>query len=107
MHDIWIRMPLALVWAYQGLYCKLLARAPRHAEIAGSAPLLTTIGWTECAISAWILTGLYRTESAAAQTILLTAMNAGGLLRARKLIPDPINMLLQNAVLLTLAWVIA
>jgi len=105
------RAALAAVWLYQGLRHKLL-RAGRHAEITAQVPfggpyLLPAIGLAECALALWILTGRRSRESAWAQTILLAGMNIGGLAFASALIPDPLAMTTQNAVLPALAWRIA
>ncbi len=105
------RVALAAVWLYQGLWHKLL-HAGRHAEITAQVPfggpyLLPAIGLAECALAFWILTGRHSRECAWAQTIMLVSMNIGGLAFASALIPDPLAMITQNAVLLALAWRIA
>jgi hypothetical protein len=41
------------------------------------------------------------------QTALIAARNAGGLWRSRRLIQDPVGMIVQNAAFLVLAWVAA
>jgi hypothetical protein len=46
-------------------------------------------------------------RSRGGQTILLAAMNATALLRARNFISDPVGMLLQNCVFLIFAWIAA
>ena len=108
-----VRLPLALVWLYQGLWCKLLDRTPHQAAIVAGLPylnarvLLISIGAIECALAIWIIGGRYTRLTAMAQTVLLAVMNAGGLLFAANLIPDPVGMLLQNAAFLTLAWIVA
>lgn len=109
-----IRISIALLWAYQGLWCKLLRQAPSHAAIVGQVPLLRdglanalllTLGAVECALAAWVLLGRWPVEAALAQTLTLAAMNAGGLLWARQLIPDPLGMLFQNFSFALLIWV--
>ena len=107
---------MAAVWLYQGLWCKLFGAAGRHAEIVGSVPglgaaaahgLLLAIGAGECALAVWMLSGIRLREAALAQTLMLAAMNGGGLLWAQRLIADPAAMLLQNFAFLLLAWVAA
>ncbi len=44
-------------------------------------------------------------QAAIVQTVLLVAMNAGGLIWAWRLIPDPPGMILQNFAFLMLIWV--
>jgi hypothetical protein len=106
-----LRFPLAAVWLYQGFWCKLLGRSPRHrrivASVPGAAGLLPAIGAAECALAAWILSGRLPRGAAIAQTALLAGMNAGGLLWAEHEISDPAGMILQNAAFLSLAWVVA
>jgi hypothetical protein len=115
MNRTLIRVAVAAVWLYQGLWCKLLGGAARHAEIVGSLPLgaaaahglLLAIGAVECALAVWTLSGSRLREAAVAQTLMLAAMNGGGLLWAGRLIADPAAMLLQNFAFLLLAWVAA
>lgn len=73
----------------------------------GGPYLLPALGLAECALALWILTGRHSRKCAWAQTIMLVSMNIGGLAFASALIPDPLAMITQNAVLLALAWRIA
>ena len=106
------RLAIALMWLYQGLWCKVLGRNPRHAEIVGSTPLLAerahllvvVLGWVEVLLGVWVLTGIHLTIAAVVQTVLLLGMNTGGLVWARPMIPDPAGMLVQNFVFLALIW---
>jgi uncharacterized membrane protein YphA (DoxX/SURF4 family) len=111
-----LRTAIASVWLYQGLWLKLLGRAPGHQKIVGTVPFLSSrqarwavmlLGSLECGLAVWVLSGFQAREAALAETLLLGFMNAAGLLWARNLIPDPVNMLLQNFVFLLLAWVAA
>jgi uncharacterized membrane protein YphA (DoxX/SURF4 family) len=111
-----LRAAIASVWLYQGLWLKLLGRAPRHQEIVGTVPFLKSrqsryalllLGTLECVLAAWVLSGFRAREAALMETLLLGLMNAAGLLWARNLIPEPAGMLLQNCVFLLLAWVAA
>ena len=110
------RIAIALVWLHQGLWCKLLGRAPHHQKIVGSVPFLSEsqarrtlflLGSLECVLAAWVLSGFRAREAALIQTLLLVSMNFAGMVWARGLIHDRVGMLLQNLVLLTLAWVTA
>jgi uncharacterized membrane protein YkgB len=107
---------MASVWIYQGLWCKLLGRMPHHLEIVGTVPflnasrahrVLAALGFLECLIALWVLSGIRAREAALVQTILLAAMNIAGLVWARRTIPDPFGMLLQNFAFLLLAWIAA
>jgi hypothetical protein len=111
-----LRAAVASVWTYQGLWLKLLGRAPRHQGIVGTVPFLNSrqarcavmlLGSIECILAAWVLSGFRGREAVLIETLLLGSMNAAGLWWARKLIPDPVNMVLQNFVFLLLAWVAA
>ena len=119
MHD-WtpsnklIRVAIALVWFYQGLWCKVLGGVPHHEAVIAAVPFigsagglitLIALGLLECGIGLWVLSGRWRREAAIVQTVLLIAMNAGGLIWAARLIPDPAGMILQNFAFLLLIWV--
>ncbi|MGB8191166.1 MAG: DoxX-like family protein [Chitinophagaceae bacterium] len=70
------------MWLINGLFCKVLNLVPRHqeivAEILGNehARLLTTlIGLSEIAMAVWILSGIWSRFNAAAQILIIAAMN--------------------------------
>jgi len=109
-----IRVAIALVWFYQGLWCKVLGGVPHHEAVIAAVPFigsagghitLIALGLLECGIGLWVLSGRWRREAAIVQTVLLIAMNAGGLIWAARLIPDPAGMILQNFAFLLLIWV--
>ena len=109
-----IRISIALVWIYQGLWCKVLGQAPRHEAILNTLPLLTpaeahsvliALGLLECGIAVWVISGWRPTQGALLQTALLVSMNAGALIFGARLVPDPAGMLLQNFAFLLLAWI--
>ena len=109
-----IRLAIALVWLYQGLWCKVLGGIPRHQAVIAAVPFigsaashiaLTVLGLFECAIGLWVLSGRWMCPAAMVQTVLLATMNAGGLIWAAHLIPDPAGMLLQNFAFLLLIWI--
>jgi len=111
-----IRISVALVWMYEGLWCKVLGHAPRHEAILNNLPILTraeahsvllALGLLECGIAVWVISGWRPTHGALLQTALLVSMNAGGLIFAAPLVPDPAGMLLQNFTFLLLAWIAA
>jgi DoxX-like family len=113
LYSTLIRMPLAAVWLYQGLWCKLLGHAAHQAGIVAGIPrlnaefILPAIGVMECAFSAWVLAGWKPFAAAVTQTLLLAGMNIAGIVWSGRLIADPAGMLLQNAAFLTLAWIAA
>ena len=110
------RLAVALVWLYQGLWCKLLGRCPGHQAIVQAVPGLTGrageivlagLGTIEVGLAVWVLSGWRPRLAAMAQTLLLVGMNGGGLLWGREHIADPGAMITQNLAFLTLAWVVA
>lgn len=111
-----IRIAVAAVWLYEGLWCKLLGGAPDQSRIVQSVPyfgprfgrlVLGAIGVIEVALALWVLSGAAPILCAATQTVLLVAMNANGLFWAHDLIHDPGGMVVKNFAFLVLAWVAA
>lgn len=111
-----IRAAIGAVWLYEGLWCKVLGRVPHQAGIVRSVPGLTggrsasflvILGYAECALGLWALSGYWPWLCALVQTIALVSMNFVGILYARHLINDPPGMVIKNIVLLVLAWVSA
>jgi uncharacterized membrane protein YphA (DoxX/SURF4 family) len=111
-----LRTAVAGVWLYQGLWNKLLSPTGRHATIVGSAPsalgaspetMLMILGAAEVVLAFWVLIGLGPRAAAVAQTLVLIAMNVGGLVWARGVIADPGGMIVQNIAFLALVWVVA
>lgn len=108
-----VRGAIAAVWLYEGLWCKLLRRAPNQRDIVESVPffgrshgrlVLSAIGLLECALAVWVLSGWEPVWAAAVQTGLLVGMNLNGLFFARRLIHDPGGMLVKNFALVVLMW---
>jgi hypothetical protein len=111
-----IRLSIALVWFYQGFWCKLLGGVPRHQAVVAAVPfigpaasraVLVFLGLIECGIAAWVLSGRQLRNAAMAQTVLLVAMNAGGLIWSWRLLADPVGMILQNFAFVLLIWIAA
>jgi SAM-dependent methyltransferase/uncharacterized membrane protein YphA (DoxX/SURF4 family) len=110
------RLAVALVWLYQGLWCKLLGRCPGHRAIVQAVPglsgvtgtaVLLGLGTIETGLAVWVLSGWRPRWAAAAQTLLLVGMNGGGLLWGREHIADAGAMITQNLAFLTLVWLVA
>lgn len=108
------RVAISLVWLYQGFWCKVLGQVPRHQIVMESAPMfrsgsarvfLLALGWLETLLCFWVLSGKFPQTAAVVQTALLIGMNAGGLLWARRIIPDPAGMVFHNFALLVLIWI--
>lgn len=111
-----IHVAVAAVWLYEGLWCKLLNGEPHQMQVVQAVPrygeriggsFLKLLGAIEVVLAAWVLTGIAPFFCALVQTVLLIALNAGGLLWARHLIEDPVGMVLKNFAFLVLAWVSA
>ena len=109
-----VRLAVAGVWIYEGLWCKILGReknelrivqaVPRYGQTYGRAFLLL-LGWIELLLGSWVLSGFAPGVCALAQTVLLVALNASGLLWSRHLIHDPGGMVFKNSAFLVLGWV--
>jgi hypothetical protein len=111
-----VRASVAAVWLYEGLWCKLLGHEKRQFEVVAAVPrygrrfgvlFLKVLGAGEVAIAAWVLSGAHPIACATAQTLLLVALNANGLVWARGLIQDPAGMVIKNFSFLVLVWVAA
>jgi len=121
MHDITLAFPplllmrgaVAAVWLYEGLWCKVLGRAPLQSHVVQAVPrlgplfggtFLKLLGFVEVALAAWVISGVASGLCAIAQTVVLVSLNAGGLLWARHIIHDPAGMIVKNIAFLVLAW---
>jgi len=109
-----IRSAIALVWLYEGLWCKLLGKMPHQVDVVAAHPLfgpasaarvLKLIGVVEVALAVWVMGGWAPSLAALAQTVLLVGMNANGLLFSRHHIPDPGGMVVKNFAFIVLMWV--
>jgi uncharacterized membrane protein YphA (DoxX/SURF4 family) len=115
MPPFWlVRVAVAGVWIYEGLWCKILGRAENELRVVEAVPrygarygrpFLAALGWAELALGLWVLSGFAPGFCALAQTVLLVALNANGLLWSRHLIEDPGGMVLKNFAFLVLTWV--
>jgi len=104
------------VWLYEGLWCKLLRGQPHELRVVAAVPrlgpaagavFLRALGVAEVALALWTLSAAAPLACAVTQTLLLGALNGGGLLWARHIIHDPAGMVVKNFAFLVLAWVAA
>lgn len=111
-----IRVAVAAVWLYEGLWCKLLGGEPNQLRVVQQVPgwgprygamFLRGLGCVETAIGGWVLLGAAPVMAATAQTALLVTLNANGLYWSRRLIHDPGGMVVKNFAFLVLVWVAA
>ena len=109
-----VRLSIATVWFYQGLWGKVLGGLPHQEAVISTAPFLgaaevhlalITLGLVECGVAVWVLSGKRMRQAATVQTALLVAMNGGGLIWASHVIPDPVGMVVQNIAFLALIWI--
>jgi uncharacterized membrane protein YphA (DoxX/SURF4 family) len=111
-----IKIAVAGVWLYEGLWCKLLGGDPNQLVVVKQVPgwgprvgvpFLLALGVVEVALGAWVLIGIAPVLAAIAQTVLLVTLNANGLYWSRHVIHDPAGMVVKNFAFLVLAWVAA
>ncbi|MGH7680968.1 MAG: DoxX-like family protein [Candidatus Eiseniibacteriota bacterium] len=111
-----IRCAVAAVWLYEGLWCKLLGGVAHQLKVVEAVPYLSprtrgaflkALGTVEVCLALWTLSGIAPPACAAAQTLVLVTLNAGGLLWARHIIHDPGGMVVKNFAFLVLVWVSA
>ncbi len=122
MHDIAIALPplmlirvsIAAVWLYEGLWCKVLGRMQSQVDVVSAVPrfgarfgaaFLKLLGVVEVGLAVWVISGIAPAACAIVQTGLLILLNVNGLLWARRLIHDPAGMIVKNAAFLLLVWV--
>lgn len=116
------QIALALVWLYEGLVAKILGFRADERAIVASVPglpdawvgvALGLLGAYEVGLAVMIMFGrparlpwLPR-AAAVVQTVTLLAFNAGGLIFGGGEIAEPAHLLITNAALLALAWLVA
>ena len=73
-----IRLAIALVWLYQGFWCKVLGGVPRHEAVIAAVPFigsaagrsaLIALGLLECGIGLWVLSGRWMRQVAIVQMV--------------------------------------
>jgi uncharacterized membrane protein YphA (DoxX/SURF4 family) len=111
-----IKIAVAGVWMYEGLWCKLLGGDPNQLVVVKQvprwgprfgAPFLMALGVVEVGLGLWVLIGMAPVLAAVAQTALLVTLNANGVYWSRHQIHDPAGMVVKNFAFLVLAWVAA
>ncbi|MFJ9950818.1 DoxX-like family protein [Kitasatospora sp. NPDC091207] len=109
-------LAIALMWGYEGLWCKIFpGRADQRAIVEGlpllpegaAAVLLVAIGLAELALGVWVLSGRLPRLAALVQTALVAGFNTGGLLVGADHIPEPGRLVVQDLVFLALIWTVA
>jgi uncharacterized membrane protein YphA (DoxX/SURF4 family) len=108
-----VRVAVALLWLYEGVWCKVLDRAPRQAQAIGtvgasegtSTLLFKLLGWVELVLALWVLSNFAPGWCAVVQSTLLIVLTSGALIFARNVIHDPAGVVFKNIVFITLIWV--
>jgi uncharacterized membrane protein YphA (DoxX/SURF4 family) len=103
-----MRVAVAAVWIYEGLWLKVLRPAPHElALVAAVAPaplsparFLLLIGCGETLLGLAVLSGLYARPLAFFQGTLLVLMNFLGILFGGGSIADPVGLVIRNVTLL-------
>lgn len=94
-----LRGMLAAVWLYNGLWLKILAVDPHHAQIVASTlghpAWLTVIGSGEALLALGILSGWLSRFVNGVQLLLLIAMNTVGILFSGQ-IANPAGLVISN-----------
>lgn len=90
-----LRVAVAAVWLYEGLWCKLLGGVPHQTEVVAAHPLfgprlasgfLSALAVVEIALAVWVLSGFQPVLAAVAQTALLVFMTYTGAVLASLLV---------------------
>lgn len=111
---LWMRVSIAAVWLYEGLWCKVLGMMPSQLAIVVELPgfsreramaLWKSVGAVEIFLGLWVLTGVHPGWCAMGEVALLVVMNANALVWARHLVFDPVGMVLKNLSFLMLVWI--
>ncbi|MEU6840526.1 DoxX-like family protein [Streptomyces sp. NPDC046716] len=115
-HGAVARGAIALVWFYEGWWCKVWPGRADQRAIVGDVPFLAdgaqtaalvAIGLAEVALGLWVLTGRRARSAAVVQTVLVAGFNAGGLLFSPGQIQEPGRMLTQNLAFVVLIWMVS
>lgn len=100
-----IRVSVALVWLYEGIWLKVIRQAPHELAVVESigaigplppAQFLFALGLAESALGVAVLVGIAASRLAWLQLVLVGSMNLIGLLKAGGAISDPVGLLVHN-----------
>jgi uncharacterized membrane protein YphA (DoxX/SURF4 family) len=109
-----IRVVLALIWLYNGLWLKVIALDPHHLEILrsvghGNDPVLLSrlIGTCETLLGCGILSGLFYRFVSYFQIGIILLMNVIGSVFASGSIPHPVGLIISNLPTIMCALIVA
>lgn len=108
-----VRTAVALLWLYEGLWCKVLGREARQAKAVGtvgmseaaSGAAFKVLGVVEVGLAVWVWSNFAPGWCALVQTLLVGVLTTGALVFARAVIHDPAGVVFKNVVFVTLIWV--
>jgi len=103
-----VRCAIALIWLYEGLWQKLIARDTYELSIVrqftnsddAALQLMSAIGTAETLLAVAILSGLFARPLAWFQISILIVMNLTGIFFGNNTIEQPIGLLIKNMPLL-------
>lgn len=103
-----IRLSVAAIWLYEGLWLKILHPAPHELAVVETVPrgpltaaqFLALIGGGETLMGLGVLTGRYPRFLAWFQGSVLVLMNGAGIAFSHGAIADPVGLVLRNLPLL-------
>ncbi|MBL8020130.1 MAG: hypothetical protein JNM27_10740 [Leptospirales bacterium] len=109
-----LRLTIGGVWAFHGIYSKILEGIPRHrlivARVLGAdaaGPITILIGIGEVLIAVWLVSGKFPRLCALFQTLILASMNFLEIRLANDLLLSAPGMVFLNVILLSTVWYIA
>lgn len=100
-----LRLVVALLWLYEGLYLKVIAPSAHELQIvtevvggSGISPraFMAVIGAGETLLALGVLSGLFFRPLAVFQIVLLLAMNGSGIAFGNGSITEPLSLLVHN-----------
>jgi uncharacterized membrane protein YphA (DoxX/SURF4 family) len=100
-----LRVCVAIVWLYEGLWLKLIEQAPHELAVVASVgaigpisrlQFMQLIGAGETLLAVGVISGLFWRPIAWLQVVLLTAMNSIGIFKGGDAISDPGDLIVRN-----------
>ncbi|GAA2109861.1 hypothetical protein GCM10009841_31460 [Microlunatus panaciterrae] len=110
------QLSIALVWLYAGLVAKLLGLRPDDRAIIDSVPFLApgsggwvtmVIGGFEVLLAIWVIFGGAPRVAAVVQTLTLVVLTAIDLTYGRRLVGEPVQVVITQLALVALIWLVA
>ena len=102
---LFVRIALAALWTFEGLWLKVIVRDPHELRIVEpaakqfglpGASTMVAIGILETALAALVVSGFRARQVAWVQGVILLSMNLLGIMLGGGEIRDPISLLVHN-----------